>query len=119
MENPQAENDKRTIAQNKALHLFFKMLAGELNEGGFDQRKVLKETVDIPWTSIAVKDQLWRPIQQAMINERSTTQLEKHLDIEKIHETLMRHLGEKFGIDYIPFPSNEWTEDGLKLKNEL
>lgn len=105
------ENEKRTIPQNKALHLFFRMLAETLNDAGFDQRKVLKESIDIPWTEKAIKDQLWRPVQQATMGEYSTTQLGKHVDIDLVHKTLMRHLGEKFEIDYLPFPSLDWKDE--------
>lgn len=98
---------KRTSQQNKAIHLFFTMLADELNNSGYDQRKVLKETVDIPWTPEAIKEQLWKPIQKLMYNKESTTELDKVKEIDKVHEVLMRHLGEKFGLEYIPFPMNE------------
>lgn len=97
----------RTLRQNKALHLFFDMLAKSLNDAGLDQRKVLKPSVSIPWTKTAIKEQLWRPIQKAMYAKHSTTDLMKQEEIDHIHETLTRHLAEKFGIEYIPFPSHE------------
>lgn len=98
---------QRTSQQNKGLHLFFTMLADELNNSGYDQRKVLKETVDIPWTPEAIKEQLWKPIQKLMYNKESTTELDKVKEIDKVHEVLMRHLGEKFSVEYIPFPVDE------------
>lgn len=96
---------KRTSQQNRGLHLFFTLLSDSLNDAGLDQRKVLKPSVSIPWTLESVKEQLWKPIQKLMYNKNSTTDLDKKQEIEKIHETLMRHLGESFGVDYIPFPS--------------
>ena len=95
---------QRTDSQNKALHKFCELLAAELNDAGLDQRVVLKPSVAIPWTKQAVKDQLWRPIQQAMLDKTSTTELDKHMEIDKVHEVLMRHLAERFGIEYIEFP---------------
>jgi len=97
---------KRTPEQNKALHVFFKLLADELNGAGLDQRKVLKPSVSIDWTPEAVKEQIWKPIQKALYNKQSTTELDKQMEIDKIHETIMRHLGEKFGVEYIEFPSD-------------
>lgn len=95
---------QRTDQQRKALEVFFKLLADSLNNAGLDQRVVLKPSVSIPWTQQAVKDQLWRPIQIAMTSKKSTTQLEKQLEIDEIHAALMRHLGERFDLEYIEFP---------------
>lgn len=94
----------RTSEQNKALHVFFRLLADSLNGAGLDMKTVLKPNVQIPWTPTSVKDHLWRPIQRAMLSKESTTELSKHMDIDQIHETLMRHLAEKFGVEYIEFP---------------
>lgn len=95
---------KRTDQQRKALEVFFKLLAKSLNAAGLDQRVVLKPSISIPWTQEAVKNQLWRPIQMAMFNKKSTTELDKQMEIDKIHETLMRELGKSFGVEHIPFP---------------
>lgn len=105
----------RTGQQNRALHLFYRILAETLNDAGLDQRKVLKPSVSIPWTPKAVKENLWRPIQKALLGKESTTELSKLEDIDKVHELLMKHLGEKFGVEYIPFPSEEVTEDFYKM----
>lgn len=103
---------KLTREQQNSLHLFCQQLADELNNAGLDQRVVLKPGVQIPWNKQAIKDMLWRPIQLAMTQKESTTELDKHMEIDAIHSTLMRHLGEKFGIDYIPFP-----HDPTKISN--
>lgn len=95
---------KRTDSQRKALEVFFKLLAEKLNEAGLDQREVLKPSIAIPWTQEAIKNQLWRPIQKALTNKQSTTELDKVSEIDQIHSVLLRHLGEKFGLDYIEFP---------------
>lgn len=95
---------QRTSQQNRALHKAFQLVAESLNDAGLDQRKVLKPSVDIPWTHEAVKENLWRPIQKAMYNKHSTTELDKVKEIEHIWDTLMRHLAEKFHLEYIPFP---------------
>ena len=97
--------DQRTIQQNKALHKYFEILAETLNDAGLDMRVVLKPHVEIPWGKETVKDFLWRPIQSLQLGKRSTTELTTK-DINKIYDTLNRHLAEKFGI-YEPFPSIE------------
>ena len=95
--------EKRTDKQNRSLHLLFKLLAEELNENGLDMRKTLKPGVEIPWSGDSVKEFLWRPIQEAQLNKKSTTELTTK-EIDAVFDTITRHIGEKFGI-YVPFPS--------------
>lgn len=95
--------EKRTDKQNRSLHLLFKLLAEELNENSLDMRKTLKPGVEIPWTGDSVKEYLWRPIQEAQLNKKSTTELTTK-EIDAVFDTITRHIGEKFGI-YVPFPS--------------
>lgn len=95
----------RTSRQNRALHLMFDQLAKELNEAGLDMRKTLKPTIDIPWSGDTVKEYLWRPVQQAQVQKKSTTDLTTR-EIDEVFETINRHLGTKFGL-YMAFPSIE------------
>jgi hypothetical protein len=102
----------RSEKQNSALHLFFEQLAEMLNDAGLDQRKVLKPSIEIPWTKDSIKEQLWRPIQKAYLEKRSTTEL-LTTDIDKIYDILNRHLSEKFGVSLPAFPSLDeliWRE---------
>lgn len=98
-------DNQRTLQQNKSLHLMFDMLAQELNQAGYDMRKTLKPSIDIPWNGETVKEYLWRPVQQAQLGKKSTTELTTK-EIDLVFDTINRHLGDKFGI-YVPFPSIE------------
>jgi len=98
---------QRTNQQNKAMHVDFKLICDALNDAGLDQRKVLKPSISIPWTPTAVKEQLWKPIQKALWQKESTTELDKIKEIEHTHDVLLRHLGEKFELEYIEFPHDE------------
>ena len=100
--------EQRTNQQNKSLHLWFQMLADELNGAGWDMRKTLKPEVEIPWSKESIKNFLWRPVQEVYLNKKSTTELTTK-DIDAIWEILNRHLGEKFGI-HVSFPSLEALE---------
>lgn len=95
--------DMRSIKQNSAMHKYFSMLSDKLNEGGLTVSKTLK--VEIEWTPISVKDLLWRPIQEAVLNKKSTAKLNKD-EITKVYDVLNRALGEKFGFS-LEFPSRE------------
>lgn len=97
--------NQRTLQQNKALWLFYQLLADELNAAGLDQRKVLKPSVAIPWSKDSIHDMLWLPIQEAMYGTDSTTQLTSE-QIDKVYDVLNRHLGETTGV-HVPFPSEE------------
>lgn len=85
---------QRTLTQNRALHLFCEWLAKTLNDAGFDMRRTLKQDAEIPWTQAAVKDHLWRPIQTAMTEKKSTTEITT-VEPTAIHEVLSRHLGQR------------------------
>jgi len=100
--------DKRTLTQNRAMHKFFEMLAKDLNTAGLDMKRTLKPSVEIPWTPVTVKEYLWKPIQDAMLEKESTTELSTK-EVNEVYETLIRHLGEKFGITTV-FPKIEDKE---------
>lgn len=90
--------------QNAALHKYFSLLSEELNDSGQEMLHFFKDGVDIPWNPVLVKELIWRPIQEAMLNERSTADA-KTMEYVKIYETLNRHLSEKRGI-YVAWPES-------------
>lgn len=95
----------RTPTQNKALHKFFELLADSLNDAGWNVQKTLRHDVEIPWNPTLVKELIWRPVQEAMTEKHSTTELDR-MEPSQIYEVLNLHLGEKLGI-HVPFPSEE------------
>jgi len=100
------EKGKRSYAQNDSLHLYYDLLAKELNDGGYSVQLVLKEVIDLEWDKEKIKELIWRPLQKALVKKNSTTDLDKVSDIDKIYEHLNRYVGEKFGI-HVPFPSKD------------
>ena len=96
---------QRTLTQNRALHKYFELLAQELNQAGYDMKRTLKESVDIPWNGATVKEYLWKPIQRAQVMKQSTSELTTK-EVDLIYDTLNRHLAEKTGVQ-VQFPSNE------------
>jgi hypothetical protein len=111
----------RTPTQNKALHLAFTLLADRLNDAGLDQRTVLKPSISIPWSGASVKEQLFKPIMRAMLEKTSTTELDKQKEISDVWDMLLKHLGEKFNVEYLEFPHTEdgqIGQDGLIKINE-
>lgn len=99
--------DLRTLAQNRAFHLYFNMVAVQLNNSGLYINKLIKENkykADIDWSGNLVKENLWRPIQNAILDKKSTTQLEK-AEVDRVYNTLNRYLS-NMGIS-VPFPNAE------------
>ena len=95
--------DLRTYAQNRALHLYFRQVADALSGAGLDIKKVIK--ADVSWTMDSVKNLMWRPLQEALLNKKSTAKLKKD-EIDAVYDVMNRVLGEKYGI-HVPFPSEE------------
>ena len=97
--------NRRTIKQNSALHLYFRLLADALNDAGQDMRKTLRQDVNIPWTPISVKENLWKPVLLAYKRKTSTTQMNTR-DIDAIYDIINREIGGRTGV-FVPFPSIE------------
>jgi hypothetical protein len=93
----------RTTTQNKALHKYYSLLSDALNEAGYDMKKTLKESAEIPWTAEAVKLNIWKPVQDAMLDKKSTTELET-TEVDEIYKVVDRHLSQKTGV-HVEFPS--------------
>lgn len=106
LEEMPADDDPRTDQQRKAIEVYCRNLAETLNLGGLDQRKVLaamKEGAEIPWSQATCKENLWRTIQIALLNKKSTTKLLPP-EVSRVYEVLNRFLVERFNVS-IPFPS--------------
>lgn len=100
------EKGVRSLKQNDAIHLGFQFIADSLNNSGKDMRKVLKPTVDIPWSVKTVKEYLYKPILEAYTAKKSTTEMDKN-EPGQVWDIMFKFLGEKHGIEYIEFPHKE------------
>ncbi len=93
----------RTQRQNRALHVFCRHVAEELNEKDLDCSMVLKDGVTaIKWTDHLVKEHIWRVVQETQTDKKSTRDLDR-AEVSLIYDIINRHLGEKFGV-HVPFP---------------
>jgi hypothetical protein len=100
----------KTDAQRNAFHVWCGLLAEELNAAGFDQRVVfaaMREGVDIPWGKITVKENLWKPIQKAVVQKAFTEELEIN-EHDQIYMVLHRWLVNN------GFPCPMWPTGGEK-----
>lgn len=109
---------QRSTQQNNSIHLFCKKLADELNGKGYYMQIVLKPTYELRWDTKTVKEHLFKPIQKALFNKESTTELNTS-EVTKVHEQLMMALQDKLKeLDFIDFPSQEQTESYIKSLKE-
>lgn len=95
----------RTNLQNRALHLFYTWISEELNNLGmtFKFAGLKGKDIEIPYTSILIKQTLWRPIQIALFNIYSTKDIDS-TQMNKIIDVIIMHFGENYGIQ-LEFPS--------------
>ncbi len=99
------KTDTTTPTQKKALHLYFRHLATALNDAGYTVPIVLKESIDIDWNEVLVKELIWRGVQRKKIEKESTIHITKE-EMDCIFEEINRYFGQKFGV-HVPFPSEE------------
>lgn len=97
--------EKRTGQQNKAMHLYFSMVAEALNDAGLDVKSVLEKQMEIPFTMLLVKELIWKRAQKSYLKKDSTTELKKQKDIDAVYDIVNRYLSQ-FGV-HIPFPDKE------------
>ena len=94
----------RTARQNRALHVYFRLLGEALNDAGLDQRKVLKPSIDIPWTTESTKNHLFRPIMEAMFEINSTRKLERK-QVSEVYDVLNENISTRYGV-HVAFPED-------------
>lgn len=101
----------RTSQQNKSLHLYLNMLSEELQEQGQTLQDVLKEIrkAQVTPTPEALKEAVWKTMQEALYGKRSTTKLTKQ-EVDKVYMHINAWTTKSFGIN-LPFPSRELTDN--------
>ena len=91
----------RSGQQNRAMHLFFEQLAGQLNEfAEFEYKGVTGKVFVTPYTKEIVKEYIWKPLQKKMFGTDTTTKL----TTEQI-DLILDSLANSFHEFEIVFPS--------------
>lgn len=101
---------QRTIQQNKSIHKGCQNVADVLIENGISLNKVI-QNLEIRPSMESVKD-IFRSIAESKYGIKSTTELKSN-QVTEVWEDLIKSVSETTGI-YIPFPSQESTEEYLK-----
>tara|TARA_R110000772_G_C13310282_1_gene440308 strand:+ start:37822 stop:38241 length:420 start_codon:yes stop_codon:yes gene_type:complete len=95
----------RTGQQNKAVHVFFDLVAEALNERGITFTEFFRDGFEVKWSSAIVKQEIWRPVQKAVIGFETSTSKCKTTDYPNIYEPINKKLSE-FGI-HVPWPEEK------------
>ena len=95
----------RTLTQNKSIHKYCAQLAEAFNDAGLDMNKVLAEGPQIPWSEHNAKELIWRVVQLAVTEKKSSTELETH-EVSEIYDVINRHVSQTFGL-FIPWPCRD------------
>jgi len=94
----------RTAQQNKCLHQWLAQVAWTLDDAGLDIRQTMKADFAMPWTPVAAKEYLWRPVQEVLANVSSTKDAST-TEYPLICDTITRHIGQNHGVILTPWPS--------------
>ena len=96
---PAKQKRLRTIIQNAAMHLYFTLLAKDLNDAGLDMRRTLEmiPEIEVPWTDHTIKEHIWKPFQLVITEKQSTTELDTK-EVGDIYSVLSRSLAQRLGV---------------------
>ena len=95
----------RTALQNRSLHKYFELLCDALNSAGWDMKATLEKLskkATIPWSPLAIKERLWKPVQIDTYDKDSTTKLNTD-EVSAVYEALNSVTSEQLGVS-VPFP---------------
>lgn len=96
-----------TMTQNKALHKGCEIMAGRLNDAGYDMQTTVrkfKQGIATPWTKESVKEILYKPVLKAMTGKVST-QDQDTKEPSQIWQVVAHRVSELTGIEQVPWPS--------------
>lgn len=100
-----SEEKQRTIQQNRSLHKYAELLATALREAGYeDMRTVIK--VPISPTKGNVKEEMIKPVMNAMFPEIESTAKLTTKQMQDLYEQMNLFTSERLGVS-VEWPSEE------------
>lgn len=106
-----AEEKLRTSKQNRSLHKYSELLAVALRDAGYeDMRTVIK--VPIAPTKENVKEEMIKPVLNAMFPELESTTKLTTVQMQQLYEQMNLFTSERLGVS-VEWPSSEppiWEE---------
>lgn len=107
----------RTDRQNRSLHLWFELVARELDSKGMTiDMAIGGRTVKLSPTGVLIKEAMWRPVQMALLGKASTRELSKTSDIDLVFDNLNRFFtSDPLGI-HVPWPAEDSNDSGPQVE---
>ena len=87
------------------MHKYCEMVAKELENMGFTMQEVVRrvDMIEITPTTRSVKEIVWKPIEEATLGKKSTTELSTS-EVDAIYQVMSMFLSKQFQIS-LPFPT--------------
>ncbi len=102
-------DEKRTQAQNNAIHKYCDMVAQDMTDAGYtDLRDFLTQPFEIPIIRDTVKKMIWHKVQFALTGKESSKDLAPS-EVDFVYQVMSKHLAETKQIT-TEFPSKERLE---------
>jgi len=101
---------KYSKKQRGALHVWLQMIAELFNESGIEYASRVRfngEVMKISWTMHHVKDDVYKPLLEA-ITKKTSTEDQDSVDPSIIAMELTRIFGEKYGIPLPAWPNRQY-----------
>ena len=97
---------QRSETQNDAMHLWFERVAKTLNDAGLEMVVSLPTGKEwtIPWSKHTVKENIWKPVQEAITGKQSTTE-PKRPEYNMVYEVIHSRFADHHGITLPLWPS--------------
>ena len=108
--------EARTEQQNKALHVWYEAVAEECRKNSIDVKLVMTKIMRMDMTATFIKE-MWKMLQRALFGKKSTTQLRKSGEIDKIRDHFIRFFANEFELELPPFPSVETKKELSTIRN--
>ena len=106
------------------MHLWFQQVSDECNKNGVDAKLVMSKVIRMDMTPEFIKA-MWKTLQHALFKKKSTTELKKTGEIDRLYDHFVRFFAEEFQLELPPFPVDEKKHlEGIRvaqhnnLKNE-
>lgn len=99
--------NKYSNKQRGALHVWCKLMAEALNDAGMYRKKYLfgrQEPVDVDWSDIFVKEDIYKPMLEALTG-KSSTEDQTTVDPDQVVMHINRYFSEAHGVTCPAWPS--------------
>ena len=99
---------QRTETQNNSMQLWCERVAKTLNDAGVEMVVNLPtgKQWTIPWSQTTVRENIWRPVQEAITGKQSTTEPSRS-EYSQVYEVIHSRFADHHGITLPAWPTKQ------------